>query len=77
MAILWPITAMTLSEYLRSTKTTYEAFAQKADLGHARNVQRYAKGLRHPRPPVARRIVEASEGMVTFEDLYSSNAEAP
>lgn len=67
---------MKLDEYLRRSGTKEEAFA--AELGTTQaSVNRYRSGRRKPRPAMACRIVKATDGAVTLEDLYSEPGDAP
>lgn len=61
---------MTLAEYLAAKKITYAAFAERIGAGHARTVERYAKGQRTPDGDTLRTIFEQTDGEVTPNDFF-------
>jgi hypothetical protein len=60
---------MRLSEYLKKHKIEQQDFAQTIKT-NAANVSRYVARLRMPRPLIAMRIVKATGGEVTLQDIY-------
>jgi transcriptional regulator with XRE-family HTH domain len=68
---------MTLSEYLATEKITYAAFAERIGAGHARTVERYAKGQRTPDGDMLRTIFDKSDGAVTPNDFFGVRPEQP
>ena len=60
---------MTLLAYLQTHGLTHAAFAEKIGVG-VETARRYALGLRHPRPAIMRRIVDATDGAVQPSDFY-------
>lgn len=65
---------MKLRDYLKSSKIKVSDFAKMIDVAQA-TVSGYTTGSRpRPRPEIARRIVEATGGQVTYEDLYGRPA---
>lgn len=61
---------MTLRDYLIREKLNYAAFAERINAGHARTVERYAKGQRMPDGTMMLRIVEATGSEVTPNDFF-------
>lgn len=61
--------SMRLSDYLKINEITQLDFAKLVKTKPA-NICRYVKRKRIPRQKLARRIVQATDGNVTFEDLY-------
>ena len=64
---------MTLDRWLRETGTKEEALAETIGVAQG-TINRYRRGYRAPRPEIARKIVAATEGAVTFEELYAERA---
>lgn len=60
--------AMTLSDYLTAERIKPAAFARKAGLA-ASTITRILDGTRRPLLDVAVKIVRATDGRVSFEDL--------
>lgn len=60
---------MTLDQFLRSSKFSVEEFALKIGVT-SEAVRRYRSGRRMPEPLIAQRIVDASKGRVTIQDLH-------
>lgn len=65
---------MTLSEYLRRHDLTAAAFAERIGVA-TMTISRYARGQRHPRPAIMRRIVAATDGAVGPNDFLNQGAE--
>jgi transcriptional regulator with XRE-family HTH domain len=61
---------MKLKPYLADAGLSYAAFARMIGVDDARTVQRYAEGLRHPRPAIMMRILTATNGEVTANDFF-------
>lgn len=64
---------MTLDEYLRQPGVTAAEFAQKVDLTEA-SISRIRKGGQNIRRDVIRRIVSATGGAVTADELIFDHA---
>lgn len=62
---------MTLAQYLDQHEIKAEQFAALIGTSQAA-VSRYMTGARHPRPDVMRRIIAATDGMVTANDFLST-----
>lgn len=66
---------MKLRTYLADNKITFTDFAKRIGVGHARTVERYAKGQRHPRPTAMAAIRRETGGAVTADDFTLQAAE--
>jgi DNA-binding transcriptional regulator YdaS (Cro superfamily) len=64
---------MRISEYLK-IKNAYE-FADEIGVSAA-SVSYYRSGRMMPSPVIAKRIIEATGGQVSYEDLYGKPEEA-
>jgi len=67
---------MKLDTYLASHQLTYRAFAEMIGVGHARTVERYAKGQRIPDGETMPKIAEVTGGLVTPNDFFDIQAAA-
>lgn len=63
---------MTLRDYLAEAHLSYGAFAKMIGVKNGRTVQRYVKGLRHPKPALMVAIAKATEGKVQPTDFLPS-----
>ena len=61
---------MRLADYLKSHQLSYAAFARRIGSGHARTVERYAKGMQRPNSTMMVAIVDATNGDVTPNDFF-------
>jgi transcriptional regulator with XRE-family HTH domain len=61
---------MKLGEYLKKHGISMQAFADKVELSCA-SISRYITGERYPQRQHAVRIVNATGGTVSFDDLYT------
>jgi DNA-binding transcriptional regulator YdaS (Cro superfamily) len=66
---------MQLQEWLDNERITYTDFAKRVGTKHARTVERYAKGARHPRPAMMAAIRRETGGKVTADDFQPITAE--
>ena len=66
---------MTLAEYLADAEMSYSEFARRCGTPHARTIERIAKWKKRAGPKMLPRIVAASGGKVTANDLYPVAAE--
>ena len=62
-----------LKQYLRDMDEELQVFAARVGVSR-HTIYRLISGANQPRPALARRIVEATGGSVSFEDLYISHA---
>ncbi len=60
---------MTIDEYIARKNLTQADFAQMVGVKQP-TVHRWIYGKKFPEPRHARKIVEVTQGQVTFEDLY-------
>lgn len=60
-----------LKAYLDRENISYSEFARRANVPHARTIERIAKGQRNAGPSMVRAIVQASNGEVTANDLFA------
>ena len=65
---------MTLIQYLEAYGLSYWEFGELIETNHT-SVRRYAKGESYPTYPRLKRIVEATEGEVTPNDLFAQCVE--
>lgn len=64
---------MKLPTYLEKNNLSYAKFAKTIGMDStsaAMNIWRYCNTQRRPRPEIASKIVSATKGKVTFEDIY-------
>lgn len=60
---------MKLIDYLSKEKLTLKKFAEKIG-SKTQSVHNYAHLYRYPKPEMAEKIVKATKGSVTKEDIY-------
>ena len=65
---------MHLSQYLKTTGQTYEQFADKVGVTR-RAVQKWVTQERFPRPVQMAKIIEHTDGEVTFSDFTPKSAQ--
>lgn len=65
---------MRLSKWLEKTGTGTTEFARRIDTTDEA-VRRYCQGRRMPEPEIAQRIVDATNGQVTVQDLHEARLE--
>tara|TARA_Y100000114_G_C11641472_1_gene269513 strand:- start:77 stop:301 length:225 start_codon:yes stop_codon:yes gene_type:complete len=65
---------MRLDEYIKKNHKSIREFSAKVGLKH-RNVEMWGRGERLPRPFDAKKIIEATNGVVDGSDFYSARIE--
>lgn len=63
---------MMLEDYRNENGLTYEALAKLIAVSSARQAHRYAVGSAVPRTEIVERIIRATEGIVTPNDLHAA-----
>lgn len=63
---------MNISDYIAFKKTNVEAFAESIGVHHT-TIYRIINGSRNAGPALRKKILAACEGLVTVNDLYTSN----
>jgi len=62
---------MKLKQYIKDERLTYAEFGNMIGTPYPRTVQRYAEGLRIPKPDVMAKITIVTNGKVTPNDFYT------
>ena len=61
---------MNIDEYLADGNSSVAELAEQTGVT-VQAISQYRSGKRIPRPRIARRIVEASGGKISYEDIYA------